>query len=117
MTSIRSPTNRPCVIDAYWHHCAGRPQPLGTVPLAAAHGDHSSKHGKKAKAKQRLKHSYQKHALPHAAPLPAHGGSGNVAGAGRASVAVDPLSDQLVALAFKVTHDKRKMPVVVRSHG
>jgi hypothetical protein len=100
-------------ITAFLPSPLDRPKTTGTVTAA------SIQHGKKDKHSKH-KHS-KKHALKHttaaaAAAIAVHDSSAvssNGSSGGLSTVSVDPLSDQLVALAFKVTHDKRRMPIVV----
>jgi translation elongation factor EF-G len=99
-------------ITAFLPSPLDRPKTTGTVTAA------STQHGRKDKHSKH-KHS-KKHALKHAtaaaaaaaAAIAVHDSSSSSTD-GLSTVSVDPLSDQLVALAFKVTHDKRRMPIVV----
>jgi translation elongation factor EF-G len=97
-------------ITAFLPSPLDRPKTTGTVTAASIQHVKKDKHSKH-------KHS-KKHALKHttaaaaaAAAIAVHDSSSSCGGL--STVSVDPLSDQLVALAFKVTHDKRRMPIVV----
>jgi translation elongation factor EF-G len=105
-------------ITAFLPSPLDRPKTTGTITTASIQ-QHGSKRDKHAKHKHR-----QKHALKHttataaAATAVVHDSSSSSASSEglMSTVSVDPLSDQLVALAFKVTHDKRRMPIVVSSY-
>ena len=108
----------------FLHVSCDRPRPCGSVPVASGNQSQHSKHSKRAKAKHKQKqHALQKHQLlQHGSSQTSHSAAAAVTHqhTGRddqetATVYVNPLSDQLVALAFKVTHDKRKNPIVVSS--
>ncbi|KAG5192332.1 Mef2, mitochondrial translation elongation factor EF-G [Tribonema minus] len=78
-----------------------RPPATGVLPANA--GGQGGVRGKRGKKGRKV-----------AAAAAAGGGAGSEAwqGGGGVYVTVDPLCDKLVALAFKVTHDRRREPLV-----